>query len=94
MTPAETAAQAWDGRILRILTSVPVLCLALFAALVWFTIAVWLRAQSQSEQAVPASAKVPARAPQGLVKQLGGKAIELAVPAPPPPEPLPLPQPE
>ena len=75
------------GHVLRVLTSVPALCLALFAALVWFTIAVRLRAQSQSEQAVPASAKVPARAPQGLVKQLGGKAIELAVPPPPPSEP-------
>lgn len=75
------------GTVLRIATSLPVLCVALLGLLIWFTLAVRARAQRVSQDAVPAQALRPRTAVPGAVKEIGAKAVALAVPPPAPPEP-------
>ena len=68
------------ARFLRLLVSIPFLCVALLAVLGWFTVSVYLKSRAESEMAVPARATQPRHEAQGMMKQLGGKAIALAVP--------------
>lgn len=74
------------ARIARILVSLPFLVVALLAVLGWFTVSVFLRVRAENERTIPSIAVRPKREAVGAVKQLGGKALELAVPPVPPPE--------
>jgi type IV secretory pathway VirB10-like protein len=69
--------------LLRYLTSLPFLGVALLVLFGWLTLSLHSRSQQESEQAAPAKARQPKREPQGLVKDLGEKALALAVPTPP-----------
>jgi hypothetical protein len=73
---------------LRFLLGLPFLCTAVFALFGWLTVAVYLKAKAESEQASPTQAMRQKRDPQGLLKQFGNIAVALAVPPAPAPEAL------